>query len=77
MSLTGSLAAQQAPYISASGTRRGANMANKINAVRILCDAREMTCDMSQANVMALAGPPYLSLWTIRCTVSRTSMPKA
>lgn len=59
---TDSLADQQAPYISASGTWRGANMANKINAVRILCDAREMTCDMSQANVMALAGPPYLSL---------------
>jgi hypothetical protein len=59
---TDRLADQQAPYVSASGSWRGANLANKINTVYVLCDAREMTCDMSQADVMALAGPPYLSL---------------
>src|SRR5215475_10148585 len=54
----------QASYLSAAGTWRGDNLANKINTVEIFCTRREMTCDMSQANVMSLTGRPFLSLYS-------------
>src|SRR5262245_20558906 len=53
----------QAPYLSAKGTWRGDNLANKINRVEIHCTRPEMTCGMSQANVMSL-GRPFLSLYS-------------
>src|SRR5262245_26574767 len=54
----------QEPYLSAAGTWRGDNLANKINTVEIHCSRQEMTCDMSQANGMSLTGPPFLSLYS-------------
>jgi hypothetical protein len=53
----------QASYLSAKGTWRGADLANKINTVEIFCTRPEMTCNMSQADVMSL-GRPFLSLYS-------------
>jgi hypothetical protein len=53
----------QASYLSATGTWRGENLANKINTVEIFCTRPEMTCNMSQADVMSL-GRPFLSLYS-------------
>jgi hypothetical protein len=57
------LADRQVPYLSARGSWRGANLANKINAVRIICDASEIKCDLHQADVLSLGGGPLLSLY--------------
>jgi hypothetical protein len=54
----------QASYLSAKGTWRGADLANKINTVEIFCTHSEMTCDMSQADVISLTGRPFLSLYS-------------
>ena len=56
------LADPQFPYLSAEGTWRGDNLAQKINTVRILCDASETNCDMHQADVTSMSGKPWLSL---------------
>jgi hypothetical protein len=58
------MADRQAPYLSATGTWRGGNLANKVNTVHILCDRPEMACEMSQADVMSLGGQPFLSLYS-------------
>jgi hypothetical protein len=52
------------PYLFAKGTWRGSDLANKINTVEIMCEALKMTCEMTQADVMSLGGPPGLSLYT-------------
>jgi hypothetical protein len=57
------LADKQAPYLSATGSWRGGDLANKINTVELFCDASEMTCDLHQADVMSLTGRPSLSLY--------------
>jgi hypothetical protein len=57
------LADRQVPYLSAMGSWRGANLANKVNAVRIICDASENNCDLHQADVLSLGGGPLLSLY--------------
>lgn len=56
------LADQQAPFLLATGTWRGASLANKVNTVRILCDALQKTCDMSQAEISSWTGAHFLSL---------------
>jgi hypothetical protein len=57
------LADEKVPFLSARGTWRGGNLANKVNTVHILCDISERTCDMYQADVLALRGTPLLSLY--------------
>jgi hypothetical protein len=56
------LADRQAAYLSATGSWRGGDLANKINAVQIICLASEMNCDVNQADVMSLGGRPLLSI---------------
>ena len=53
---------EQVHYLSAAGTWRGADIANKINLVRILCDATTKLCEMSQADLIDLGYGPFLSL---------------
>lgn len=57
------LADFQVPFLSATGTWRGANLANSVNTVKILCDGADKTCDMHQADVMSMGGAPFLSLY--------------
>ena len=52
------LADKQVPYLSATGSWRGGDLANKINTVELICDASERTCDLHQADVMSLSGRP-------------------
>ena len=50
---------EQVHYLSAAGTWRGADIANKINLVRILCDATTKLCEMrlgARAALVALRG---------------------
>ena len=56
------LADPQVPYLSVSGTWRGPDLANKVNAVDITCHVPEMTCDRSQADLITMSGTPFLSL---------------
>jgi hypothetical protein len=65
---TDKLADHQIPYLSAKGSWRGDNLANKINTVHIVCDPSN--CDLYQADVMSLGGGAYLSLYntTFRIT---------
>src|SRR5262245_1917016 len=56
------LADQQLPFLSATGSWRGGNLANKVNAVRITCDPLEKNCDVHQADVMSLRDTLWLSL---------------
>jgi hypothetical protein len=52
------------PFLSATGSWRGGNLANKINTVEIICDPSERRCDLYQADVMSLSGGrPWLSLY--------------
>ena len=59
---------RQIPYLSAKGSWRGDNLANKINTVHIVCDPSN--CDLYQADVMSLGGGAFLSLYntTFRIT---------
>src|SRR5437773_1832425 len=57
------LADRQVPYLSAQGSWRGGDLANKINTVHIVCDASESNCDLNQADVISLEGRPFLSLY--------------
>ncbi|MFZ1884460.1 MAG: hypothetical protein WAU53_12880 [Rhodoplanes sp.] len=52
-----------ASFLLVHGTWQGANLANKINTVRILCNGHEKTCEMSQADVLVWNGKPYLNLY--------------
>ncbi|MBA4171371.1 MAG: hypothetical protein C0511_01620 [Hyphomicrobium sp.] len=52
----------QAPYISATGTWRGQDLAQAVNTVRIVCDATDKTCDMSQADLFNSDRRLYLGL---------------
>ena len=54
----------QAAYLSATGSWRGGDLANKINTVQITCFASEMNCDLNQADVMSLGGGPFLSMYS-------------
>jgi hypothetical protein len=67
----GKLADRQVPFLSARGTWRGGNLANKINTVHILCDGTEMTCEMTQADVMSLGSGPFLSLYNQSFRISK------
>jgi hypothetical protein len=58
------LADRQAAYLSATGSWRGGDLANKINTVQITCFASEMNCDLNQADVMSLGGGPFLSMYS-------------
>jgi hypothetical protein len=51
------LADQQAPYLSATGSWRGGDLANKINTVELFCHPSEGRCDLRQANIISLGGP--------------------
>jgi hypothetical protein len=64
----------QASYLSAKGTWRGADLANKINTVEIFCTHSEMTCDMSQADVISLAPGGRSLAWTVSRSGSPNSM---
>jgi hypothetical protein len=59
------LADRQAAYLSATGSWRGGDLANKINTVKIICFASERSCDLYQADVMSLGGGrPWLSSYS-------------
>jgi hypothetical protein len=58
------LADRQVSYISASGSWRGGDLANKVNAVQITCFATDNNCDLQQADVMSLGGAPLLSMYS-------------
>jgi hypothetical protein len=45
------------------GTWRGADLANKVNTVHILCDAAEQTCEMNQADITSIRSTPFLNLF--------------
>jgi hypothetical protein len=47
-----------------AGSWRGGDLANKINAVHIPCDASQKNCDLQQADVMSLGGGPLLSMYS-------------
>ena len=53
----------QSPFLYASGTWRGLDLANKANTVRIFCDGAERNCDLSQADVVSVGGTPHLSVY--------------
>lgn len=56
---------RQVPYLSATGSWRGNDVANKINTVRITCDSLERNCDLYQADVMSLGSSgPLLSTYS-------------
>jgi hypothetical protein len=57
------LADPPVPFLSAKGSWRGGNLANKVNTVEIICDPSERRCDLYQADVMSLSGRPWLSLY--------------
>ena len=58
---TDNLANRRVPILSAQGSWRGGDLANKINTVQIVCVAPESNCDLYQADVMSLGGRPLLS----------------
>lgn len=65
-----------APYFSAKGTWRGADLANKVNTVRIVCDGTDRSCETSQADLIHY-GAPVVSLHTERykiLTLTDTSL---
>jgi hypothetical protein len=67
-----SLADKQWPYLSARGSWRGGDLANKINTVEILSDAAARACDLRQADVASLSsGRPWLSMYTKSCRITK------
>jgi hypothetical protein len=58
-------------YLSAHGTWRGSDLANRVNTVNILCDAKDKTCEMTQANVVSLRGTPFLSLYNTSYRITK------
>jgi hypothetical protein len=58
------LADKQAPYLSATGSWRGGDLANKINTVELFCYPSERSCDLHQADVISWRNGPLLSLYT-------------
>lgn len=68
------LSDQQVPYLAASGTWQGAEIANPINTVSILCDGAERDCRVTQADVYAPSGTAatsYLNLSTRSFRISK------
>jgi hypothetical protein len=57
------LADPPVPFLIATGSWRGGDLADKINTVEIICDPSEGRCNLYQADVMALSGRPSLSLY--------------
>lgn len=58
------LANQQTPYLFATGSWRGGDLANKVNTVEITCTPSEGRCDLHQADVLTLSGwQPSLSVY--------------
>jgi hypothetical protein len=51
-------------YLSAKGSWRGANLANEVNTVEIICMDAERNCDLYQADVLSLNGQPWLSSYS-------------
>jgi hypothetical protein len=49
------------PFLSARGSWRGGDLANK--RVDITCDPSDRRCDLYQADVVSLSGRPWLSLY--------------
>jgi hypothetical protein len=52
----------QTGVVFATGTWRGADLANPINTVKIVCDGSDRKCEMQQADVIPLGSAPVLSL---------------
>jgi len=48
-------------FLSARGTWRGGDLANKVNTVQITCFTAQNNCDLYQADVMSLGDGPLLS----------------
>ncbi|MBR1032943.1 hypothetical protein [Bradyrhizobium liaoningense] len=63
-SFNDNLADRQAAYLSATGSWRGGDLANKINTVQIVCWASDMNCDLKQADVVSLSGGPSLDVYS-------------
>jgi hypothetical protein len=64
------LADARAPFLSAEGTWRGGDIANKANTVKIWCCA-EKTCEMHQADIVSFGEGTYLSLYDNSFTVTQ------
>ena len=59
------------PYLSAHGTWRGSDLANKVNTVSILCDVKDQTCQMTQADVVPFRGTPFLSVYNTSFRIAK------
>jgi hypothetical protein len=59
------------PYLSAYGSWRGADLANKINTVRILCDPSTKSCDTTQVDVHYVNDRPMMMLDTSSFAITR------
>lgn len=58
-------------FLSAYGSWRGPDLANKINTVKITCDPPTGRCETVQADVFRLASSPLLMLDTGSFTITR------
>jgi hypothetical protein len=58
-------------YLSAYGSCRSADLANKVNTVRILCDPSTKRCDTTQADVIYLTNRPMMMLDTSSFAITR------
>lgn len=52
------------PHLSAYGSWRGADLTNKVNTVKLLCDPSTKRCDTTQADVLYLTNRPMMMLDT-------------
>ena len=59
------------PYLSSHGTWRGSDLANKVNTVNILCDVKDQTCQMTQADVVSWRGTPFLSVYNTSFRIAK------
>lgn len=59
------------PYLAAYGSWRGADLANKVNTVKILCDPSTKSCDATQADVLYLMERPMMMLDTSSFAITR------
>lgn len=59
------------PYLAAYGSWRGADLANKVNTVRIVCDPSTKSCDTTQADVLYLMERPMMTLDTSSFAITR------
>jgi hypothetical protein len=58
-------------YFSARGVWKGEDLANKINAARVLCRSLEQSCVLTQANIISLGSNDYVSLYEDQFNVSK------